>query len=202
MAGPIHELSGEQYEVLFQIVYYGNTHGATGMEILAAVETGIVEDTLHNRNTATASNPAVGWRQEEPSYGSVADRLNLSKSIPNFYNEVKERRGRYRTSGELAQAVQRSAYPHRYAEQEGLAKTLIRELGRNRGRPGETFGPAPGEGRGFVQGSTTATPAVKGTELDYSGKVHHTGQRAGSHGSRIGGHARAIRAVASRNARL
>jgi hypothetical protein len=202
VAGPIHELSGEQYEVLFQIVYYGTTHGATGMEILAAVETGITEDALHNRNTATASNPAVGWRQEEPSYGSVADRLDLHKSIPNFYNEVKALRGRYHTSGELAQAVQRSAYPHRYAENEGLARTLIRELGSNRGRPGETFGPQVGSGTAGFAAPPTATPAVKGTELDYSGKVHKTGQRAGAHGSRIGGHARAIRAVASRNARL
>lgn len=202
MPGPIHELSGEQYEVLFQLVYYGNTHGATGMEILAAVETGLVEDTLHNRDTATKANPAVGWRQEEPEYGSVADRLDLHKTIPSFYDQVKALRGKYRTSGELAQAVQGSRYPKRYAEHEDLAKTLIRELGTNAGKPGETFGPQPGHGGGLVQGTVTATPVVKGTELDYSAKVHHAGQRAGHHGSMIGGHAKAIRAVASRNARL
>lgn len=202
MAGPIHELSGEQYEVLYQIVYYGNTHGATGMEILAAVETGIVEDHFHNRDTATLENPAVGWRQEEPSYGSVKDRLDLSKSIPNFYREVRAVRGRYRTSGELAQAVQRSKYPKRYGEVEGLAKQLIRELGTNAGKPGDAFGPTPATGVKIGGIPLSATPPVKGTELDYSGKVHHTGQRAGQHGSTIGGHAKAIRAVASRNARL
>lgn len=191
MAGPIHELSGEQYEVLYQIVYYGETHGATGMEILAAVETGIVEDTLHNRNTATAGNPAVGWRQEEPSYGSVKDRLNLSKSIPNFYNECKERRGRYKTSGELAQAVQRSAYPRRYGEKERLAKTLISELGSNRARPGAAFGPEPGHpsGLGAAVGHATDPP-------DHSAKVRHTGDTLGKTGTSFGGHANAMRRLA------
>jgi hypothetical protein len=194
MAGPIHELSGEQYEVLYQVVYYGETHGANGMEILAAVETGLVEDRLHNRNTATAANPAVGWRQEEPSYGSVADRLNLSKSIPNFYNECKERRGRYKTSGELAQAVQRSAYPKRYGEVEPLAKTLIAELGKNRAKPGISFGSEPGHLVGLQSAvSQTSDPP------DHSAKVRTSGKKLGEVGSSFAGHAKAMRNLAARS---
>ena len=107
MAGPIHSLSGEQYRVLLEIVNYGETHGHNGEEILAAVEIGLVEDTLHNRDTATAANPAVGWSQEEPEYGSVAERLDMSKSLPRVYNQLRALRGKYGTSGEWAQAIQR-----------------------------------------------------------------------------------------------
>lgn len=193
MPGPIHELSGEQYEVLYQIVYYGETHGALPIEILAAVETGIVEDTLHNRDTATPSNPAVGWRQEEPSYGSVADRLNLSKSIPNFYREVAALRPWPGTSGDLAQAVQRSKYPHRYQERKGLAETLIRELGKNRARPNERFGPEPGHLTGLQAAVTTTNDPP-----DHSAKVRASGQKLGATGTSFSGHAQAMRNLATR----
>lgn len=197
MAGPIHELSGEQYEVLYQIVYYGETHGANGMEILAAVETAIVEDHFHNRDTATPSNPAVGWRQEEPSYGSVKDRLNLSKSIPNFYNEMKAVRGKYATSGELAQAVQRSKYPLRYGENEALAKTFIRELGKNKAKPGTSFGPEPGKQPPIVSTVTTSNDPP-----DHSAKVRVSGQKLGATGTSFGGHAQAMRRLATRTLTL
>lgn len=202
MAGAIHQLSGEQYEVLFQLVYYGNTHGASPMEILAAVATGIVEDTLHNRDTATPTNPAVGWRQEEPAYGSVAERLDLAKSIPNFYRETRERRGQYSTAGTLAQAVQRSDYPHRYTEEEGLARQLISELGTNAGHPGSAFGPEVTSGTAGLAPAQTATPTVRDTPLDYSQKVRRTGKAASEHGNHIGGHANAIRNLTGRHARL
>lgn len=52
----------------------------------AAVETGIVEDTLHNEARGTGTS--VGWRQETSQYGPVSKRLNLRGSVGRFYSEA------------------------------------------------------------------------------------------------------------------
>jgi len=137
VSGAIHQLDGEQYAVLLTLVKYGVTHKEPAVFILAAVETGLVEDSLHNRDTATASNPAVGWRQEEPPYGSTAERLDMSKSVPNFYRECHEHYRAGMTSGLLAAEVQRplEAYRGRYGERAVEAQKLIEELGKNAGTP-------------------------------------------------------------------
>lgn len=197
MPGAIHQLGGEQYEVLLRLVTYGETHGATGMEILAAVETGIVEDTLHNRDTATPKNPAVGWRQEEPEYGTVAQRLDLNRTIPSFYNQVLALRGKYRTSGELAQAVQRSAFPLRYGEAEPLAKELISELGKNKAHSGVQFGPEPGHGGVF-----NVTTSERTDPPQHAEKVKESGRKLGAAGSSFTGHAQAMRNLASRHVKF
>jgi hypothetical protein len=194
MAGPIHELSGEQYHVLYEVIRKGEALGANGQEVLAAVETGITEDHLHNRNTATRSNPAVGWRQEEPSYGSVADRLNLDKSIPNFYREVRALRPWRGTAGQLAQAVQRSAYPKRYDENAALARKLISEFGANKLKPGEVFGPEPGKPGVLIN----PTVVGSGDPADHSPKTRASGDKLGKAGSQFQGHARAMRNLAAR----
>ena len=197
MAGPIHSLSGEQYEVLLQIVNYGETHGHNGEEILAAVEIGIVENRFHNTPSNEPGNHAVGWSQEEPEYGSVAERLDMSKSLPRVYNQLRALRGKYATSGEWAQAIQRSAYPLRYGEAEPLAKTLIKELGKNAAKPGMTFGPEPGHVTGVQQAvSTTNDPP------DHSTKIRHAGQTLGATGTSFGGHANAMRRLSTRTLTL
>lgn len=122
LGGPGERLNTQQKTLVAYLIAQGKAKGATTKEILAAIETAAVEN---NYSNAAGPGPAAGWRQEEPSYGSVSERLNLAKSVDNFYNEVKGVNSSSMTAGELAQSVQRSAYPKRYGEHETEAKEIL-----------------------------------------------------------------------------
>lgn len=180
MSGRIHQLSGEQYETLLTVVKYGTHTKQPALFILAAVETGLVEDDLHNRDTATPSNPAVGWRQEEPPYGTVAQRLDMSRTVPAFYKECHELYRKGMTSGQLAAAVQRprAEYRGRYAEHAVEAYELIQELGTNAG--GNVVWPKPGQAASKPK--LAITPA-KDPPMHHT-KVRHSGNSLSRHGTR------------------
>jgi hypothetical protein len=203
----IHQLSAEQYGVLSSLILYGREIKATPMEILAAVETGLVEDTLHNLDSGDGTS--VGWRQETAeSYGAATGpRLDLSKTIPAFYAEMRAVRGQYPTSGELAAAVQRPAakYVGRYGEEENQAKLLIGEF-HGTGRPpwgpvtgNESFGAAPGKPAGLAAKIVvTQQPDPK----SHGPKVEHTGKTMSEFGQHFKGHAAAMRSMAARQVKL
>ena len=150
------DLSAEQKSVLRAIVSYGQSHGYSAKDIEAGVETGIVEQSLHN--LPYGDGTSVGWRQEtSSSYGAaVAPRLNLSQTIPAFYSELG-RVNQGLSPGQLAQAVQRSAYPGRYEERKGLADQLIAAV------TGKAAGPAfTSSTTGPVTGATTPSSSSSG----------------------------------------
>lgn len=111
------------------IIGYGQSIHATMKQIMAAVETALVEQPALD-NGPYGSGTSVGWRQETSgSYGAaVAPRLDLQKTIPAFYSEEKsgDNAG---TPGQLAQSVQRSAYPGRYDQEAGAATARIAAAG-------------------------------------------------------------------------
>jgi hypothetical protein len=120
-------LSPEGKSLVKYLVQVGHSLGASDKEILAAISTAAVENSYSNKLTG---GPAVGWRQEEPSYGSVQERLQLTRSVPAFYMETKKALASNPnlTSGQLAQAVQRSAYPLRYSEHATEASSIFQEV--------------------------------------------------------------------------
>jgi hypothetical protein len=129
------ELDKEQKEVFTSLVGYGTKEHKSEKEILAAIETGLVEQSLHNQ--AYGDGTSVGWRQEISEKGTVAERLDLSKSIPKFYNEVGAalKANPNLTAGEAAQEAQGSKYPKRYSEHESEARQLLSETSKK----GESF---------------------------------------------------------------
>jgi hypothetical protein len=120
-----------------------------------ALMTAMTEATL--RNLASRNNPAslnyphdavadgdhdsVGLFQQRDAWGPMADRMDPTRSATMFYTGGKAgQRGLLdidgwlgKPPGEVAQAVQVSAYPDRYANHEGLARAIVAKLGGTAG---------------------------------------------------------------------
>ena len=149
MAVTYKNLNKEEQTVLNALISYGHKIGAPPAVILSAVSTGLVENDLKNTDNGTGTS--VGWRQEISSKGTVAERLDLAKSIPKYYKEATAfaKANPKATPGEIAQGAQGSAYPHRYSEHEDEAQLLWNEvLGAHEGHTPEFFLP----GLGFIGG--------------------------------------------------
>lgn len=113
-----------------------NRAGAPPMVRRAAFEAGIVESGLRNLNYG--DRDSLGPFQQRPSqgWGTPAQILNPDYAAHQFVTRAirEHATGKYRTAGQLAQAVQRSAYPDRYQEHIGEAKRLARASRGKRGR--------------------------------------------------------------------
>lgn len=105
----------------------GRRLGATRRELLAAGVTGITES--HFRNLPGGDGTSVGWRQETASSYPGVNRRNVRAGARRFFREARSFRGQKMSVGELAQAVQRSAYPERYQTHLSQAKALLRGAG-------------------------------------------------------------------------
>lgn len=115
----------EQKRVLHHIIDVGRKMGASRKELLAAIETALVESGARNLNYG--DRDSVGWRQERSHYGSVANRMNVRAGAKRFFSETKAAgRGKGTTPGTLAQSVQRSAFPSRYDEMGEQAKDVLK----------------------------------------------------------------------------
>jgi hypothetical protein len=103
--------------------------GVTPKVMLAAFEAGWVESHMHNLNCGDRDSlgvfqqrPSQGWGTPEQCLDPVhATNAFLDQAIPNDANNPGY------TAGQLAQSVQRSAYPERYDQAEGIANQLIAE---------------------------------------------------------------------------
>lgn len=131
-------LTAEQKRVASQIIKVGKRKGATHKELISALETAITEANLTNPNYGDADS--VGWRQERSHYGSVKKRMNVKGAARRYFKETAAAgRGKGQTAGELAQSVQRSAYPDRYDEHKDEAKAILQAL---QGRTGSLRQPS------------------------------------------------------------
>ncbi|OEV03671.1 hypothetical protein AN216_10490 [Streptomyces oceani] len=103
--------------------------GANEKVMLAAFEAGWVESHMNNLNCGDRDSlgvfqqrPSQGWGTPEQCMDPVhATTKFLEQAIPN------DQANPGYTAGQLAQSVQRSAYPERYDQSEGKARELIAE---------------------------------------------------------------------------
>jgi hypothetical protein len=129
--------SPQQLALAQRLVRVGRRRGESGKEIVAALETGLVESNL--RNLPGGDADSAGWRQERASL--YPNPRNVRASINRFYDETsKAGNGRGMTAGQLAAAVQRprADLRGRYQERSGEALSLYRHLlsGGGGGRAG------------------------------------------------------------------
>lgn len=116
-------LDPEQARILTTVLKTGRKMGASQKEMLAAVQTALVESNISNPTVAT-DHDSLGWRQERQMY--YDNPTNVKASSRRFFEETAAQgRGAGLTAGQLAQSVQRSAYPDRYDERTGEAQPLL-----------------------------------------------------------------------------
>lgn len=122
-------LDPEQTEVASKVLSQGLKEDATKKELQAAAETGLVESDF--RNLPGGHADSEGWRQERRSL--YPNPRNVKASAKRYFQETEAAgKGRGMTSGQLAQAVQRSAFPERYDERKGEARKIRKAFVKGR----------------------------------------------------------------------
>lgn len=125
--GPIFNVKGGSVADILAKVWAKT--GLPFKALLSAIETGIVESGLRNLSGGDASS--VGWRQELSTYGSMAERMNVSHGASRFFNEWRQFADPGESAGQIAAQVQRPAaqFRGRYSQVEQAALRVIRRLG-------------------------------------------------------------------------
>lgn len=121
----------------------GKSIGANDREMLAMFEAGIVESGFKNYANSTvpeslslphdavgSDHDSVGFLQQRAGWGSVAQRMNASYAATKFLQKaMRLDRSTPGSAGDLAQAVQVSAFPDRYnsamSEALGMIKRAV-----------------------------------------------------------------------------
>jgi len=95
-----------------------------------AMATTIVE--THLNNYTGGDRDSVGLYQQRDHYGSPEDRLDAGQATEAFYEELDvvypDESWEEESPGEVAQDVQRSAYPDRYHDQIDDAEVIVDHL--------------------------------------------------------------------------
>jgi hypothetical protein len=110
----------------------GKRMGASPKVMLAAFEAAIVESNL--TNVKYGDRDSLGVFQQRPSqgWGSPAQVTNVEYAATQFFKRAIAAGGSG-TAGQLAQSVQRSAFPGRYDQVRGRAQGIIAGLSRGGG---------------------------------------------------------------------
>ncbi|HIW64255.1 MAG TPA: peptidoglycan-binding protein [Candidatus Stackebrandtia excrementipullorum] len=120
--------------VIQQLYNIGVNRGVNDKVMLAMFEAGWVESHMHNLNCG--DRDSLGVFQQRPSQG-WCNPASLCMDVPHATNKFldqaipNDQRNPGYTAGQLAQSVQRSAYPERYDQAESKARALIAEASGN-----------------------------------------------------------------------
>lgn len=99
--------------------------------MLATFETAWVES--HMNNLDCGDRDSLGVFQQRPSagWGTPEECMNVEHATNAFLDQAiaNDQKNPDQSAGELAQSVQRSAYPDRYDQSEGKANELINAAG-------------------------------------------------------------------------
>jgi Repeat of unknown function (DUF346) len=165
----------------------------TSKVMLATFEAGWVES--HMNNLACGDKDSLGVFQQRDSWGTAEQRLNvawatnafLDQAIPTDINHPEY------SAGQLAQAVQRSAFPDRYDQAQAKANELIARA-RSLIGPSVRSGKAPDGPAVYSRGSGDAHVFVRGTD----NKLYQAYYNGSWHWQSVGGAIASSPAVYSR----
>jgi hypothetical protein len=136
--GDLPFLSGEGEKNALTVLGIGAKRHESQKALLSAIETGLVES-YGFENLKGGDADSEGWRQERTSIYGNQDPTNVRAGANNYFDEVQSDPtvpgGGGETSGQLAQTVQGSAYPERYAEHEAEAKEILQAFRQGQADP-------------------------------------------------------------------
>jgi hypothetical protein len=117
-----------------------NAMGASPKVMLSLFEAGLVESGFQNLKNAV-DHDSLGYLQQRPSQG-WPDPTNVETATRSYVSRAKANETKYPdyTPGQLAQSVQRSAFPDRYDQRESEARGLISKFGGTTPAGGSVIG--------------------------------------------------------------
>lgn len=132
-------LSPEQRDVVRRSIRRARRNKATPRERKALLLAEGVESNYNDDLTAAESDrDSTGALQQRPSQGWGPAGEPLEVDVDQFLSAARKinRKGFKGSAGQLAQAVQRSAFPDRYDQRSGQVEALLRQFGASGGRGG------------------------------------------------------------------
>lgn len=138
----LHGVTAEQVACARLIVKATKSKGLNSRAGQIALMTSQVESQLYNVNGG--DKDSLGLFQQRPSqgWGTRSQVLNPNYATKKFLSVMLElhRNGSWKTKpmGDVAQAVQRSGHPDRYAKEQGAAKVIVDALWGGGGGSGPT----------------------------------------------------------------
>ncbi len=116
--------------------------------MLAGFETGWVESHMNNLNCGDRDSLGVFQQRPSQGWGSPEQILDVDYAANKFFEVALQMEPRMEGSsaGQLAQAVQRSAYPERYDQVEGHARAMRDEAFQPYGSIGAKYDSLGGHG--------------------------------------------------------
>lgn len=128
---------GHDPEVIKVVYRVGSDLGVNDKVMLAGFEAGWVES--HMNNLPCGHLDSVGVFQQRPSqgWGTREQCMDVTYASNAFFTRAVEadRAHPEWTAGQVAQSVQRSAYPERYDQAEAKARALLEEARSGGGEP-------------------------------------------------------------------
>lgn len=127
-------MTSEQLQNAQIIVSVGTSLGANSKQLLAALEAGLVESGLRNLNYGDRDSLGVFQQRPSQGWGSAAQVRDVYNAARSFFLGAGTNPGVFEvsqsgTAGQMAQRVQRSAFPGRYDEYESQAASLLSQFG-------------------------------------------------------------------------
>lgn len=123
-------LTFTQQQIAARIIEIGRQRGEDELTIRAALSAGWVES-RYNAGAVGDRGRAFGVFQMWPTkgWGTQSQVTDLDYSINRWYDEADRVRGPGMNFGQLAQAVERSAYPSRYGAAGGIVSQILAAFG-------------------------------------------------------------------------
>src|SRR4051812_45393498 len=122
-------LTPEQRRVLREIQSAPSYKRASPKVRKALIEAALVESNLSTPNQAASDRDSEGVLQQRPSQGWGPTSESNTTDAEQFLRRAMTLRSQYGNAGDLAQAVQRSAFPGRYNQRGGQAASILQGLG-------------------------------------------------------------------------
>ncbi|MFC6986295.1 hypothetical protein [Streptomyces cirratus] len=104
----------------------GQRRGVSDKVMLAGFETGWVESRMNNLDCGDRDSLGVFQQRPSQGWGSPEQVMDVDYAANKFFEVAQQMEPGMEGSsaGELAQAVQRSGYPERYPQAEGVARQM------------------------------------------------------------------------------
>lgn len=131
-------MQADQRSVLKRALRVAQDKGASPREMKALVTALAVESNY--RDLSYGDRDSVGALQQRPSQGWGPASESLETDVAQFLRAAKKANTGRGSAGQLAQAVQRSAFPGRYDERGAEADALIRRYSRSGTKRGSRGG--------------------------------------------------------------
>lgn len=154
-------LDKEQHKVLTEAYHEASNFGASPREKKALTEALIVESNI--RNLTHGDRDSVGALQQRPGSG-WHHAMNVKLAVRDFLTHARAKKGMPGSAGQLAQAVQISGHPERYAAQGDVANSLLQRYdgGSSKGGGGDAYSlSSPGTTQTRVVSQTVDDPEAQ-----------------------------------------